>query len=300
MMFRGIIATVLLVVVCGTVAQAQMQHIPTPGYEMQPLGPDTLCFSYRFAARDTVFYDIVANDSIWVQGEPRQVRERNERVMLICDSVKPGPTYYLRQILQRAASVTEVEGERTPIKRATSPWIGRTAYLVVDSSGRRLRAWPDDPRRAAITPGGPFQPVLLLDLGGSCGRQNQSWIMTDTVLVTENGVPEPAFRYETLVRVLDKADTLGRHFVQLQYARTGMAGTELTADKATVSMMGTVNGFGKLTLDTSLRLPFHLFATAEVKLTIQPGDRSGKHLMSMNVMLTEIRSSVPHRRYRRP
>jgi hypothetical protein len=296
MMLRGVLATAMLIVVCGTLAHAQMQHIPTPGYEMQPLGPDTLCFSYRFMPHDTVFYDIVANDSIWVQGEPRQVRERNERIMLICDSVTPGPTYHLRQSLQRATSVTEMEGDATPVKRATSPWIGRTAYLVVDSSGRRSRAWPDFPRRAAITPGGPFQPVVLLDLGGSCGRQNQSWIMTDTVLVTENGVPEPAFRYETLVRVLDKADTLGRHFVQLQYARTGAASAELVADGAVISM----NGFGKLTLDTEWRLPYHLFATAEVKLTIQPGERSGKHLMSMHAQLTEIRSSVPLRRYRRP
>jgi hypothetical protein len=293
-------ATILLVVVCGSVAQAQMQHIPTPGYEMKPLGKDTLCFLYRFAPHDTVFYDIIAHDSIWLQGEPRQVRERKERVMLICDSVAPGPTYHLRQILQRATSLTEVQGENTPVKRATSPWIGRTAYLVVDSLGRRLRAWHDNPRRAAITPGGPFQPVSLLDLGGSCARQNQSWIMNDTVLVTENGVPEPAFRYETLVRVLDKVDTLDRHFIQLQYARTGVASAELLADNATVSMGGSVNGYGKLTLDTTWRLPFHLFATAEVKLTIQPGERSGKHLMSMNVMLSEIRSAVPQRRYRRP
>jgi hypothetical protein len=180
--------------------------------------------------------------------------------------------------------------------------MGRTATLLVDTLGRRIAVSIDDTLRVALGTGGPLQPWVIVDLGQSCGRVNESWLRTDTTLIPENAAPEPAYRYTSLFRVLGSVDTLKRTFRQLQYAQTGIGSLDVDASGRTMNYVGTVNSYGKLSMDTRLGIPFHLFATAEIKYTITVGNGSkdeGKHLLLMNYALEECRSINARRRYKR-
>lgn len=269
------------------------------GFKTLPLGPDTLCFRYLFERGDTLVYSVDAQDSISFIGQPPLLKARTELVTIICDSVTQGELYHLRVTLRRSIE-NQTTGKDSSQKR-NGPWTGRTAYLVIDTLGNRLVTRPDDTTKAALTPGGAFQPLLLPTLGNSCGRQNQSWMVEDTTLMVENGVPEPVFAHATLWRVIDDADTLGRNFKQIQYTQTALASLTMTSEKVNMKTEAVIASFGKLSLDTELRIPYHLFATSQNTLLIKfPNGQEvkGKHHTSSHAQLLDLRSANPKRRLR--
>lgn len=269
------------------------------GFKTLPLGPDTLCFRYAFERGDTLVYSVDAHDSITFVGQPPLLKLRTELVTIICDSVTKGELYHLRVTLRK--SIEKQTTGKDSSQKQGSPWVGRTAYLVIDTLGNRLVTRPDDTTKAALTPGGAFQPLLLPTLGTSCGRQNQSWMVEDTTLMVENGVPEPAFAHATLWRVLDDADTLGRNFKQIQYTQTALASLTMTSEKVNMKTEAVIASFGKLSLDSELRIPYHLYATSQNTLVIKfPNGREvkGKHHTSSHAHLLDVRSANPKRRLR--
>ena len=272
----------------ASVAQIQVET----GFQIPPLGSDTTCFRYSFVKGDTLIYTVQSADSITFPGQPVLIKVRNEVVSVICDSVSPESHYTMRITLRNV-----VEFQSNGVDTATrseSPWVGRSATIVIDSLGNRLRTTSDNDTAATLTPGGAFQPLLLPTLGGSCGVQNQSWLVEDTTLLVENGVPEPVFAHSTLWRVIDATDTLGRHFQQIQYTQTGLGRVQVVSNSVNLDMHAVVASFGKLTLDAVLHVPFHLFATSEDRLEIRlpnGGTQNGKHHMSLNARLREVRSA---------
>lgn len=278
------------------------QVYPQKGYQPLPLGKDTICFRYRFAVGDTLFYHVTSLDSVKSSRATPLVKDRSERLMVWCDSVDKGRSIY--RLHQRLISVKSVEwtSDTNRTTRTTSPWVGRTATLVIDSLGRRLAAFVDDSGHIALGPGGALQPWVIVDLGQSCGRVNESWLRNDSTLIPENGAPEPAYRYSSLFRVLGTIDTLGKKFDQVQYAQTGIGSLEVEATGARMEYVGTLNSYGKLSVDRTWHVLYHLFATAEIKYTITVGNGQkdeGKHLILMNYALDEIRSRDPRRRFKR-
>lgn len=293
--------TVLVAVFFVACTSVTAQIIPQRGFRTAPLGTDTLCFRYHFVAGDSLLYKVEARDSIYFGKNEIIVKDREEYVGLLCDSVDRDGNYHLRQKVLSVRERTTIRPSGDTAWRETSPWIGRTAIMVIDSLGRRKRVAVDDDKRAALTLGGAFQPILMVVLGGSCGRQNESWTHDDTTLYVENGVPEPAVIRKSLVRVLDVADTLGMRFHQLQYTQSGVGrmAVPATADMRGATLDAVINAFGKLSLDTERRIPFHLFATSENKLTIVTGGttKEGKHMASINYHLVSLISRDPSRRF---
>lgn len=275
------------------------QVYPQSGYQPAPLGKDKICFRYQFNLGDTLYYTVHVLDSVKGAAKPVLQKDRTERLMLYCDSVdKRRGIYRLRQRLLSSKSIETSDTTKTT--RSSSPWIGRTSTLYIDTLGRRLFASIDDTTRIALNTGGPLQPWLVVDIGQSCGRQNESWLREDSTLLPENGAPEPAYRYQSLFRVLDNVDTLGRHFNQLQYAQSGIGAFDVDVNGTSMHYMGTVNSYGKLTMDRALRVPYHLFATTEIVYTITVGNggkEEGKHLILMHFSLDELRSKDPRRRF---
>lgn len=266
------------------------------GFEMPPLGTDTTCFRYHFVPGDTLIYTIEASDSVAFLGDPVLLKIRRSVVSVICDSVTPKGHYRLRVTLRHVVERQTTVSDSS--EHEGSPWVGREAFLEIDSLGVRHAVWVDDDHRAALTPGGAFQPLLLPTLGESCGVQNQSWMVQDTTLMVENGVPEAAYAHATLWRVIDKADTLGRRFHQIQYTQTGLGTVEVNSDRVKLTMHAVIAAYGKLSLDAELQVPFHLFATSEDRLEITHANgqaQKGKHLTSMHARLREIRSPDPAR-----
>lgn len=294
-MIRSFLTLFLLVAGAFSLsAQIQVQK----GFDLPPLGNDTLCFRYHFEPGDTLIYSVEAADSISFPNDPVLLKVRREVVSIICDSVSDN-RYHLRITLRNSVEKQTTGLDST--ERTTSPWIGRDAFLTIDSLGHRLTVRVDDDRQAALTPGGAFQPLLLPTIGEACGVQNQSWMVEDTTLLVENGVPEPVFAVATLWRVIDKVDTLDRSFHQIQYTQTALGRVQIASARVNIDMQAVVAAFGKLTLDTELHVPFHLFATSEdrLEITTPNGDvKEGKHQLSMHARLREIRSRDPQRQLR--
>ena len=294
-------AVVCAVVLAAYAGGAHAQIIPQPGARTAPLGKDTLCFQYHFLPGDSLLFKVEANDSIAFGLAERYAKQRFEWLSVVCDSITQQGHYALHFEVLAAKEITVAYPAMDTVLRETSPWKGRLSYVVMDSLGHRLRTWVDDPQRAALTLGGAFQPVPIPTLDTSCGRQNQSWTVRDTTLWVENGVPSPAVRYQALVRVLDKADTLGMRFNQLQYTKSGIGRMLMPASAQTGAMTfdAVINAYGKLSLETSRRIPFHLFATSENKISITAGGRTkeGRHFITMNYHLMQLNSTDPSRRY---
>lgn len=295
-MTRYFRAASLLLVLCSTTIVGQVQL--ESGYTPLPLGKDTLCFRYMFNVGDTLLYHVQSEDSILFVGEPTLIKSRTELVLVWCDSIITSNVYRLHLTVIGAR-----EMQRTPTDtadRTSSPWVGRTATLIIDSAGNRLEMSADDATVAAMSPGGAFQPLILPTLGELCGRQNESWLIRDTIALVENSVPPAAFEHATLWRVLDRADTLNRRFIQIQYTQTGIGGLSIRSDNLAMDVKAQVAAFGKLTMDSALQVPFHLFATSENKITLttlQGTERKGKQLVSVHISLLESRSSLPQRKF---
>lgn len=292
----------LLLLVCSLFpvpSSLKAQISVESGFKTLPLGPDTICFRYDLVRGDTLVYSIDAHDSITFVGQPALMKLRTELVSIICDSVTPDHRYHLRITLRRSIEKHSI-GSDSSTKQG-GPWVGRTAYVVIDSLGNRYATRPDDSTKAALAPGGAFAPLLLPTLGESCGRQNQSWMVQDTTLLVENGVPEPAFAHTTLWRVLDVADTLGRSFKQIQYTQTALASLTMTSDKINMKTEAVIASFGKLSMDAKLNIPYHLYATSQNTLAVKYRDGKelkGKHHTSSHAQLLELRSADPSRRLR--
>lgn len=262
-------------------SQIQLQQ----GFSTKPLGKDTLCFSYRWVAGDTAYFAVETNDSITLEGQPVLIKHREERIRIVCDSVTPQRQYVVTMSL---TSVKEWQSTGTDSAlRTTSPWIGRGITITMDSVGKRYGVRYSD-IRPAVSPGGPFAPSLLPNLASSCGRQNESWEHNDTAILVENAIPYPVLLHSTLWRVLDQLDTMGQHLRQIQYTMSGRGRVDVQGDGMSMIMSTITNGYGKLTFDSVVRLPFHSFTTMEHKITLELKNgvtREGKHLSARHVRL---------------
>lgn len=275
-------------------AQIQVQS----GFQLPPLGADTTCVDYLFLPGDTLIYTVESADSVAMLGDPILLKVRNEVVSVICDSVSQG-LFHLRITLR-----SYIEQQRTAtdsVVRTTTPWLKRDAYVSIDAHGRRASVRADSDTKAAITPGGAFQPLLIPPFHDSCGVQNQSWLVVDTTLLVENGVPEPVFVHSTLWRMLGAVDTLDRRFVQIEYTQTALGKVVTRSNSVNVDMQAVIAAYGKVSMDHELRVPYHVFATSEDKIEITtPGGsiKKGKHHLSMHAQLREIRSPHQERQWR--
>ena len=287
-----ILAALLTIIASPLFAQINVES----GFSTPELGEDTICFRYKFEPHDTLLYSIESADSVAIIGEPVLTKLRHEKLRVVCDSVSPVGVYHLRLTLLSAHEVHVVEGDSST--RTSSQWIGRTAYISIDSMGKRLSVAVDDDKRGALAPGGAFHPILFPTLGSACGVQNQSWMVEDTTLLVENGVPEPAFSHATLWRVVDIVDTLDRVFYQIQYSQTALGNLTMNSDEINLTMNAIIASFGKLSLDATLLVPYHLYAISHDRLEISTSGgatRRGKHIVSCHMRLLEIRSENPAR-----
>ncbi|GEM_PF-301869 len=273
-------------IVCVYEASSQIQF--QQGFSTKPLGKDTLCYSYRWVAGDTAFFAVETNDSISLEGQPVLIKHREEVVRIVCDSVTSQNHYVVTMSI---TSMKEWQSTGTDSAiRTTSPWIGRAITITMDSVGKRYGVRYSD-SRPAVSPGGPFAPSLLPILASTCGRQNESWEHNDTTVLVENAIPYPVLLHSTLWRVLDRLDTMGQHLRQIQYTMSGRGRVDIQGDGMSMIMSTITNGYGKLTFDSVVRLPFHSFTTMEHKISLELANgvtREGKHLSARHVRLTSL------------
>ncbi len=152
------------------------------------------CLAYRFQMGDSLVYRVTTIDTIQFSDAPWLIKEREELISLVCDVIDPLGRMYLRQDLRSMKSKERQAGEEKATTRTSSAWFGRTAYIVIDSTGKRILAKQLDTIHASMGPGGAFQPPLLLSfLDTSChvASQHRGWMMEHTDTLAENSVPYP-------------------------------------------------------------------------------------------------------------
>lgn len=288
------IAAITFFVLATSPAHAQMQV--EANYKIPPLGKDTLCFRYHFEEADTVYYQVESADSVLFLGEPPIAKIRKEIVRVVCDSVRENGDYILSISLTEVHESNIQDGDT--VERNTSAWLNRTAFLLIDSLGTRKATMTDNPNKAALAPGGAYQPLLFPTLGNSCGVQNRSWMVEDTTVYVENGVPDPVIAHQTLWRVQDMVDTMGITFHQIQYTQTALGTLKMRAKNVSFDFFAVIAAYGKLSFAPNIGVPYHQFATSDdrVEITDEQGrTRKGHHRVATHMRLKEIRAVNPER-----
>ena len=294
---------VVVMILCATALSAQFQI--APGGTPRPLGKDTICFRYDLRAGDTLTYDMQAFDSVAIEksvGESFR-KQRVERIRVICDSVSAsGLIYISRQTLAVREENYRLLPPYDTTRRASHPWTARVHRMAIDTLGHRVWVSMQDERRGGVSPGGLFHPQLFPIIDTSCGRQNQTWLSIDTVLLIENASPSPAFVQQNYWRVVDVLDTLGRAVKRIQYTQSGTGAYEVTGSDVNQRVNSVIASYGVCTFDQQLNVLLHHYITSEVKFTMLTAGQevAGKHYISAQYTLRSIRSRDPRRRWSAP
>jgi len=262
---------------------------------------DTLRMKYSFSKGDELVYRIVAFDSISIDYDIPLKKSRYERLLIKCDSVTPRNTFILSHRLIDYIGF-ESKGDIEGIKRTGSPWINRVVQIEIDSVGRRLNEIADDTLRAAMSPGGAFNPVLFFPFEFSERLQNQSWNISGMMKMQENGVPYPLLRYSALFKSNRKLDTLDHKCVDLEFIRTGQGSVGIVTEDTKIKATNVINSAGNIYISEELNIPIFYRMTQEQKLTLHfPNDihKPGWHYTNISYTLDsynpapKIENNVP-------
>ncbi len=259
-----------LVFLCFSVA-ARAQT--ADGIPLQVSG-EIPCLSYRFTPGDSLIYRLVSYDSVYFKEKEPLMKERMERIEIVCDSVGSNGHFYLRQTLKDYIA-KESLGEMKDIVRTETPWIGRVAYIVIDSMGNRFIDSLEAPARSALSPGGAFQPPLIVGLYDSCTTRSatRTW-MADRIreLVPESGFPAPIRVQTSLYELLPSTDTLGFPCLRFQYTLTGQSSFVTMDIKPPMRIAAVLAGGGNMLLSEEYRIPVFLHTGAQIKMDINTAD----------------------------
>lgn len=264
-----VVVFALCVVVATT---AWGQNTNDAGFPVQ-VQQDTVCFTYRFERGDNLHYRVVSHDTVYFKEKPPLVKERVEMLEIACDSVGADGRFYLRQTLKEYVA-RESMGDIQNITRTETPWQGKTVAIVIDELGKRYHPDPaPSSRKSVLSPGGAFQPVMLVGIFEPCHAVHQSWLVdrVDEILV-ENGHPAPLRRQTSIYEAFPLADTLGFACSQFHYSLTGQGSVAVTDRKPAVRMAAVLAEHGEMKLSTEYGVPVHFFGTSQVKMEIETSD----------------------------
>ncbi len=237
------------------------------------------CFSYRFRQGDSLQFAVTTIDTIDFEDQQTLVRERKEELSLVCDFVNTDGHFLLRETLLNFVSKEHHVADTNRSYRSTSPWLGRSSYIILDSLGHRLIARQLDSSRAALSPGGAFATVLLMDvLDSLCHKPayNSTWMVEHTDTLSENGFPYPLVRHLYSCAIRDTVFGSDSCY-KIIYAETGQGALKAVTKDMGVYMRSVINGHGIIIISKKELLPLQTEAHAEIKATIQTpqGEKRG-------------------------
>ena len=231
--------------------------------------PDTICYKYHFNVGDSLFYSAVSHDSIIINYGSPLIKSRFEEILITCDSIKNDLFYLTQQLI----SYKSFEGneDTTNVERNSSPWLNRKAWFALDSLGYRKSVGFDDSLSASLTPGGAFQPPLIIPLGYACTEINKTWFVESLDELVENGLglTIPLIQQASLFRALEPIDTLGFNCIRAEFIKTGQGSYSAVSSNETYKVTNKIAGAGVLDLDPITRIPVHLLQTSEIKMQIE-------------------------------
>ena len=224
-------------------------------------------FRYNFFKGDTLRYSVASFDSIIINyGKPLE-KTRFEQIEVTCDSVSKDRKFMLGFRLLKLISDESFDKEEN-VRRLTSPWVGRKTYLWIDSLGNRIKSYPDDTLKLAISPGGAFAPYLFFPIKETYRYINESWIVNSNDTIYENGVPASVLKQSSLFRARKPIDTLGYESSRFSFIKTAIGAVNVITSEQILRTEATISGSGFMTMSKKEHFPVHYFANIEQKLMI--------------------------------
>lgn len=243
---------------------------------------DTLVHKYNFVVGDTLEYRVASNDSIVVNWESPLIKERYEKIRLVCEKVdkKTGHFFISYEYIQYIGYETKSPYKKS--KRDKHPWLNKKVILEIDSLGNRYSYQYSDTTTKGFTAGGPFQGSVLQPLGKSTSIKGQTWIIVDdTTYSPENGYETPENVMTNLFEDKGNVDTLDRQCVRIDLSFTGSSQVFVNSKKALFLMTAGRNGHSEVYISKDLFIPVFVYYTQEMNFNMMLSkDKStkGKHL----------------------
>lgn len=233
----------------------------------------THCVRYGFRAGDSLVFRVTSYDTL--DFETNIARERTELHSYVCDHVTDDGRQFLRVTLESVLiRETQSNGRSAVVDsslRARSPWMGRTAYIILDSNGKRILARQLDTNRTAVSPGGAFQPtLLLLGVDSACHSSNhlRSWVIKTTDTLAENAWPPPIVR-STFSCAMTDSTVHGRPTTSVRYAQTGQGSFKSISNELGVVLYSVLDGYGTYMIDDQDGLPLEGETRLRSKITVK-------------------------------
>lgn len=251
---------------------------------------DTLNFKYGFKPGMTLIYGVISTDSIIFDIKNVISKERHEIIQLRCDSIGQNAHFYMSQTLVEYES-RESDNNNKEISNKYSPWLNRSTYFEIDSTGKRYSFKNDKETIPALAPGGAFQQPLIFELGKAKAAVNKSWTVERLEDIPENGVPTSLVRYHSLLKALESKDTLNHKCQVLEFVKTSQGSIDLNPKDQIVKLTSKFETYGRMFIDKDEMYPVHFFVSQDQKLTVHKKDGSysdGKHFINNFYTLMEI------------
>lgn len=234
---------------------------------------DTFNFRYKFKEGDTLIYSVMSRDSITIDYGDPLYRIRFEKIMITCDSVKKNGNFCLTQKLI-SFNAKESYLEEKNIDRKNTEWLNVPVYIEIDSLGRRISVRNPDSLNGIVAPGGPFQPYLFMSLdstskGINKKLTNESWLVSSTDTLVENGMPIPTLNQTTLFRMIGLVDTLDlQNVLKMTFIVTSQGLVEVLTDNLKVKTFAKIASGGEIFWDIENWVPKLYTHTMSQRLTI--------------------------------
>lgn len=255
---------------------------------------DAVELRYRFVPGQEIAYRVLSYDSIVVYDTVWHTlaRERSERIVFRCDSVRPDG--YVMSMTMSEYSATERRGKSKPRQLSTHEWVGRTVTFLMDSLGRRVDLLRDSPTPAS-SPGGPFAPMLLPHFGPGAAYVGSKQQFVNEQWLTDNLHPPIRWRGNCLQSVAERVDTLREKTVRVEISEVGASNYRQGGPGAPLTR-ATINGAGTYYVAPSLGYPvgggYQLINRFTLELA---GGKSvdGRHMTGMSYEIERPRKGAP-------
>lgn len=231
------------------------------------------CASYQFQAKDTLFYAVESKDSIVIGWGVPLRKNRDEILMVVCDSVTNNNRFHLH-LRYMQYSGYEYTSKFDLVERNKHDWQFRKINLTIDSLGKRYYESLEDTATIGQNSGGAFQPHLFFNFGQACADTGQAWnVMHENELLVENGVPAAAVNQSLILNSQGYIDLFGYKANKVLVTKTGQGSITIPDPKQKIRFTTILSSGGQLCIGTELRVPIYYEIEQEQKIHIHTGSK---------------------------
>ena len=286
MQLRSILFALAILAAVVTPADAQVARKPG-------MPADVVRLAYDFSPGESVTYRVITTDSLvlWGMNLTQQTAERTQHVTITCDSVtRDGFVLTLRT---DAYAARERRDSLPVVTRTTHPWLAAPITVLMARDGRRVRML-GTVDSSALSPTGPFHPMLFPYLGEEMAHIGSAEIFELNHQLVDNAVPPAISRGSVFRTVAGQLDTFGLSTVDITFAETGRATYEPPTGITTAAV---ISGGSRHFFSPLLGFPVAGRADAMYNLTLtspRGAEATGRQIVSVRYsMVDPLEAELP-------